>query len=559
MSAHSGRLYGVGVGPGDPELITLKAARIIASADVVAYHHARGRTSIALSIAGEHVPDSAIHERLVYPVTTEAVDVPGGYHALLARFYDECAERLRAHLEAGRSVVVLAEGDPLFYGSFMYVHDALKPHFVVEVVPGITSMAAATAAVGTGLCRHEDTLTVLPGTLPVRELADRLSRTDAAVVMKLGRTFAGVVEAIRQAGLLHRAMYVERASSRAQRVLPVLDVDPASVPYMSIIVIVGEDLRADAAGRASIPAVGEIASTATISNDLAGTDADVRRDAGLDGSRLAGPADASGPPGGSHATRPGVVHVVGLGPGPERWLTPETASVLASVRHVIGYRPYVARVPAREGLTRHFSGNTVEVDRGVQALELAHAGDDVAVVSGGDPGVFAMASAVLEAQESLVDDDAAWAQVDVRVHPGVTASHAAAALVGAPLGGDHALVSLSDRLKPWAVVEARLRALVRADLAIALTHSPEPRVLERFAADGYQLSISGHTHGGQICLPGGRSIVTNCGIDRERAHGLHRFDEMHMYVSRGLGTSKYAPVRLNCPPTATLLRLTERH
>ena len=98
-----------------------------------------------------------------------------------------------------------------------------------------------------------------------------------------------------------------------------------------------------------------------------------------------------------------------------------------------------------------------------------------------------------------------------------------------------------------------------ADLAIALTHAPEPRVLERFAADGYQLSISGHTHGGQICLPGGRSIVTNCGIDRERAHGLHRFDEMHMYVSRGLGTSKYAPVRLNCPPTATLLRLTERH
>lgn len=97
-----------------------------------------------------------------------------------------------------------------------------------------------------------------------------------------------------------------------------------------------------------------------------------------------------------------------------------------------------------------------------------------------------------------------------------------------------------------------------ADLSIALTHSPEPRVLRRFAADGYQLSISGHTHGGQICLPGGRAVVTNCGIDRARAHGLHQFDSMAMYVSRGLGTSKFAPVRLNCPPTATLLRITEK-
>ena len=116
----------------------------------------------------------------MYPVTTGTTDHPGGYYGALADFYAECAERLRAHLAAGRSVVVIAEGDPLFYGSFMYVHDALREDFPTEVVPGITAMAAASAAVGTGLCRHEDTLTVLPGTLPVPELARRLDHTARA-------------------------------------------------------------------------------------------------------------------------------------------------------------------------------------------------------------------------------------------------------------------------------------------------------------------------------------------------------------------------------------------
>ncbi|NNG40441.1 precorrin-2 C(20)-methyltransferase [Flexivirga sp. ID2601S] len=431
-SAEPGHLYGVGVGPGDPSLVTVAAAGLIGSADVVAYHRAAHKDSVALSIARDYLSDNVTHEALVYPVTTGSTDHPGGYHALLAEFYDDCAGRLAAHLSAGRSVVVLAEGDPLFFGSFMYVHDLLKPRFPVEVVPGVTSMAAATAAVGTGLCRHEDTLTVLPGTLPVRELADRLSATDAAVVMKLGRTFPNVLEAVRQAGLLDRAWYVERASSEHQRVRPILHVDPATVPYMSLVVVTGRDLRADAAGRAMTPTVSETPDPQ--------------------------PATAGA----------GTVHVLGLGPGPDDWVTPEAERILAQVRHVVGYRPYVERVAPREGLTRHFSGNTVEVDRGVAALDLARAGHDVAVVSGGDPGVFAMASAVLEAQETAASDDPSYAQVDVRVHPGVTAAHAAAARAGAPLGGDHALISLSDRLKPWEVIERRLRALAHADLTIAI-------------------------------------------------------------------------------------------
>lgn len=431
-TARPGHLYGVGVGPGDPELITLRAARLIATADVVAYHRAAHRPSTARTIADAHVRPDAIEEPLVYPVTTGTTDHPGGYYGALADFYDECAERFREHLRAGRSIVCLAEGDPLFYGSFMYVHDALRDDFPAEVVPGITAMSAASAAAGTGLCRHEDTVTVLPGTLPVAELARRLADTDAAVIMKLGRTFAAVREALRQAGLLERAVYVERASRDGERVLPVADVDPETVPYMSIVVVPGRDLRADAAGRA-----------------------------------VALPAAAAPVPPSS-----GTVHVVGLGPGPDRWLTPEASEVLARVDHVVGYAPYVARVPQRPGLTRHASGNTVELDRGRLALDLARAGGDVALVSGGDAGVFGMATALFEARESAEDAD--YAGVPVVVHPGVTAAHAASALVGAVLGGDHALVNLSDNLKPWEVLADRLVALVSRDVTVAL-YNPRSR------------------------------------------------------------------------------------
>lgn len=441
-AAQPGHLYGVGVGPGDPSLITLRAARLVESADVIAYHRAAHRPSTARSIAAAHVPEGTIEEPLVYPVTTGTTDHPGGYYGALADFYDECAERFAAHLEAGRSVVCLAEGDPLFYGSFMYVHDALRERYPTEVVPGITAMAAASAAVGTGLSRHEDTVTVLPGTLPVAELARRLADTDAAVIMKLGRTFDNVREALRQAGLLERAVYVERASREGEQVLPVTQVDPETVPYMSIVVVPGRDVRADAAGRAVAGGAAAAAPTTT----------------------------AASPPFG----RTGTVHVVGLGPGPDRWLTPEAGEVLARVDHVVGYAPYVARVPQRAGLTRHASGNTVELDRGRLALDLARDGGQVALVSGGDAGVFGMATALYEAREAAVAEDPAYLDVPVHVLPGVTAAHAASALVGAVLGGDHALVNLSDNLKPWEVLADRLVALVSRDITVAL-YNPRSR------------------------------------------------------------------------------------
>ncbi|MDO5067135.1 MAG: precorrin-3B C(17)-methyltransferase [Propionibacteriaceae bacterium] len=414
----SGILWAVGVGPGDPELLTLKAARLLREATAVACFSGPGRPSNALAIAAEHVTAPVV--TFEYPVTTGVTDHPGGYDGAMRDFYDSSAAQLRDLLAVG-DVVLLAEGDPLFYSTNMYLLDRLAD-LDCRVVPGVTSIQGATSAAASALCRHEDVVTILPGTLPEEELAWRLASTDAAVVMKLGRTFPKVRAALASAGLLERALYVERATWEGQRVLPVAEVDPQTVPYFSLIVVPGADRRADDAGR-----------------------------------HMAAPKTMAAGAGSA------VVHVVGLGPGPDRWLSPEAAEVLGRADAVYGYAPYVRRVPVREGVELHPSGNTVEVERAREALDAALAGRCVAIVSGGDAGVFAMASATFEAAE-----DERYAGVEIRVVPGITAAQAAAALAGAPLGGDFACVSLSDRLKPWEVVAERLRHLSRADMAVAI-------------------------------------------------------------------------------------------
>ncbi|MBB3044593.1 precorrin-2 C(20)-methyltransferase [Nocardioides soli] len=420
-----GRFRGVGVGPGDPELITLRAARLIGTADVVAYHAGVGKSSNARRIAAALIPDGVIEEELRYPVTTGATAHPGGYAGAMAAFYEQSSARLAAHLDAGRDVVLLAEGDPLFYGSFMYMHDRLAPTYETEIVPGVPAFAAAAATAAAPLVRQTDVLTVLPGTLPEPELARRLADTDGAIIMKLGRTFPAVRRALEAAGRLDQAVYVERASMPAERWLPVAEVDPDSVPYFSLIIVAGDSRH--------------------------GT-----------GRRTAGTEHVE-------ASRAAELLVVGLGPGPDRWLTPEATTALAQVDHVVGYAPYVDRVPQRAGLTRHASGNTVEIDRARLALDLARAGERVAVVSGGDAGVFGMAAAVYEAAT-----DPAYADVPVRVLPGVSAVQAVAARAGAPIGGDFAVLSLSDRLKPWPVIERRLVAVAAADLVLAI-YNPASR------------------------------------------------------------------------------------
>src|SRR5215211_1410865 len=287
----------------------------------------------------------------------------------------------------------------------MYLHDRLSSRFPSEIVPGVTSLTATATALRTPLARHEDVLTVLPGTLPVPELARRIGDTDAAAIMKLGRTFAGVREALRQAGRLADARYVERATTGEQRVMPVSEVDASTVPYFSMIVLPGRDRHLDSAGRSAAPRP-----------ILGGVD---------------------------HADQAQL--------------------------YVVGYGRYLDRLPVRPNLHRHPSGNTVEVERARYALDLALAGERVAVVSGGDAGIFGMAAAVFEAAE-----EDCYAKIEITVLPGVTAAQAVAARAGAPLGGDYAVVSLSDRLKPWSVIERRLRAVAESDLVLAI-YNPASR------------------------------------------------------------------------------------
>ena len=420
----TGTLYGVGLGPGDPELMTVKAARLISEASVIAYHCARHGRSIARSVAEPYLREGQLEEKLVYPVTTETTDHPGGYEGAIADFYELSAKRLAEHLDAGRDVVLLCEGDPFFYGSYMYMHERLSGRFEAVVVPGVTSVSAASSVLGRPLVQRDEVLTVLPGTLPAPELARRLADTDAAAVLKLGRTFGSVREAFAEAGKLDDAVYVERATWGQQRIEPLADVDPASVPYFSLALLPS-------------PAYA---------------------------SRVS-PAPAPSPA----AESPGEVVVVGLGPAGPEWLTPEAAAELEAAEHVVGYGPYVARVPQKAGQRRHASGNRVEADRAREALALAAGGSRVAVVSSGDPGVFAMASAVLEQVAA-----GHGAGVRVRIVPGVTAAQAAAARVGAPLGHDYCVLSLSDRLKPWEIIERRLDAAGAADLVLAL-YNPASR------------------------------------------------------------------------------------
>ncbi|MGD9620794.1 MAG: precorrin-2 C(20)-methyltransferase [Mycolicibacterium sp.] len=410
MSQNTGTLWGVGLGPGDPELVTVKAARVIGSVDVVAYHSARHGRSIARAIAQPYLRAGQIEEHLVYPVTTEPVDHPGGYPGAIEDFYHKSAERIAAHLSAGRDVALLAEGDPLFYSSYMHMHTRLTQRFNAVIVPGVTSVSAASAAVATPLVQGDQVLTILPGTLPPDELRRRLADTDAAVILKLGRSYPAVREALSASGRLNEAFYVERASTPGQRVLPVAEVEEGSVPYFALAMLAG--------GRSAAAAAGTVA-------------------------------------------------VVGLGPGDVDWMTPESRRELSAATDLIGYGPYLERIGAREGQRKYPSDNTDEPVRARLACELAEQGRAVAVVSSGDPGVFAMATAVLEEAKQ-------WPGVTVRVIPAMTAAQAVASRVGAPLGHDYSVISLSDRLKPWDIIAQRLSAAARTDMVLAI-YNPASR------------------------------------------------------------------------------------
>lgn len=232
-----GHLYGVGVGPGDPELMSVKAHRLISSTPTVAYFAAKGRPSNARAVAAHLLTDEHVELRIEYPVTTEALTPDQSYEDLLIGCYDEAAERVAERLSAGHDVVVICEGDPLFYGSYMYLHNRLAGRFAATVVPGIPSPVAGAAALARPLVCGTEVLSVLSGVLSVDELKSSLAAADASVVIKLGRNLAKVRAAVESADLLDRAFYVERASGAAQVTCALADADADRAPYFSMVVI----------------------------------------------------------------------------------------------------------------------------------------------------------------------------------------------------------------------------------------------------------------------------------------------------------------------------------
>ena len=226
--AKKGNLYGLGIGPGDPELLTIKAHRILTSGPVIAYPTMESGKVLARAIVADFIRPEQIEVPMPLPFSVERSSQP---------YYDIAAEKIAEHLEAGRDVAVLCEGDPMLYGSFMYIFNRLSDRFHTEVIPGISSTFASAAMLGAPLTYRNDVLSIMPATLEADILRDRLAVADAAIIIKLGRHFAKVKSVLEELGLFSRALYIERATMPNQTIKQISSVVADEVPYWAIVMI----------------------------------------------------------------------------------------------------------------------------------------------------------------------------------------------------------------------------------------------------------------------------------------------------------------------------------
>ncbi len=239
----AGVLFGVGLGPGDPELVTVKAARLISEAKVVSYFAKSGRPSHARSIAARYFSPGCEELLLAYPVTTEIPFDRPEYTNALADFYERSARRIADVLARGENVALLCEGDPLLYGSFMHIFTRLRESFRVEICAGVAGMSGCFAAAQQPMTWGDDILTVLPATLSEDALVERLAQTDAAVIMKLGGNFAKLRRALLRAGSIERAIYVERGTMAGEKIMPLAEKLDDDAPYFAMALVPGRGRR----------------------------------------------------------------------------------------------------------------------------------------------------------------------------------------------------------------------------------------------------------------------------------------------------------------------------
>ncbi len=225
----SGKFYGLGLGPGDPELMTLKAHRLISSARTIAYPAPDTGPSFARSIAADFIPDGIREIPIIVPMRVERFPAK--------QIYDKAAVEIASVLDSGEDVITLCEGDPFFYGSFMYLFERLADRFSCEIVPGVTSLTACAAQLKRPLTSRTDILTVIPGPLPDDEIRARIEAAEAVAIMKVGRHLSRLKTLLTDLGLLDRAGYVERASLPDQKISRLADLETDTAPYFSMILI----------------------------------------------------------------------------------------------------------------------------------------------------------------------------------------------------------------------------------------------------------------------------------------------------------------------------------
>ncbi|NSX56830.1 MULTISPECIES: precorrin-2 C(20)-methyltransferase [Rhodobacterales] len=239
----TGTIYGVGLGPGDPDLISVRADRLVRTARHVAYFRKAGRPGQARRIVNDMLSPDAVEIPMEYPVTTEIPLHDPAYNACLSTFYVDCTTRLQSLAEAGEDVVVLCEGDPFFYGSFMHLYTRLNGKTPIQVVPAITGMSGAWTATGVPVTWGDDVMTVLMGTLPKDDLIRHMQAADALVIMKIGRNIDKVRDALHDSGRYNDAWLIEYATMPNQTVTPLAGAESKVTPYFSIIVVHGQGRR----------------------------------------------------------------------------------------------------------------------------------------------------------------------------------------------------------------------------------------------------------------------------------------------------------------------------
>jgi len=226
-----GCLYGIGIGPGDPELLTIKAHRILTSCPVIAYPTMENGKVLARALVADFISPQQIEIGMPLPFSVDRSSQP---------YYDLGAQKIATHLEQGQDVAVLCLGDPMLYGTFMYIFNRLSPRFEVQVIPGISSVMASAAMLGVPLTYRNDIFTIIPATLEAEIIKENLTRSDAAAIIKLGRHFPKVKSILAELNLLDRACYIERATWENQRIVPIKEVNLSEITYWSLILIPSE-------------------------------------------------------------------------------------------------------------------------------------------------------------------------------------------------------------------------------------------------------------------------------------------------------------------------------